>query len=245
MKKINHTFFDEIFQFVRINSTTKEAINCIQSKKVSGNFIILADEQKGGIGRKSNYWYSPKGGLWFTMGIYGLSVNSNFTIHTGIVLHKTLADIFPEIDSDLKIKWPNDIFLKNKKVAGILSSYYPAKKYHLIGIGLDVNIIEFPNELKNIAISLKLVLQRDVDIYNVLYQFLDKFSELLPEFIETGFDLHYFSNHDQLSDKEITIDIDFANYTGICKGIDKNGAILLQLKSGILQPFIYGTILDY
>lgn len=243
MKNFNHPLFDEIRFFDKIKSTDKKADNLIKSGQISGNFLLIAKTQSGGIGRKENTWFSPEGGIWITAALYGLSVESNLTIFTGICIHKALLQLFPKMQINLKIKWPNDIYLNEKKLCGILSSHNSAYKYHLIGIGINTNFLEFPEDLIKISISLQQHLKKKIDNSKLVKIIFDIFSSDLPAFIEGKLDLKYFNEHSLLKGKKIELDTDFAIFSGICKGINKKGAILLELKEGMIQPFFAGTVI--
>ena len=222
-----------------------EANRLIKSEQGGGNFLIITDTQTGGFGRKGNSWFSPGGGIWLTAALYGLSVTSNLTIFTGICLHKSLSEIFPEIQADLKIKWPNDIYLGNRKLGGILTNYLQFFKYHLIGIGLNSNVEKIPSGITGIAVSLKNVLKIKIDNAAILKSFFNIFAAELPAFIEGNLDRDYFNQHSFLKGKKILLDTNFDKYGGFAKGINKKGALLLELKSGMMQPFITGTVVEW
>jgi BirA family transcriptional regulator, biotin operon repressor / biotin---[acetyl-CoA-carboxylase] ligase len=245
MKDFQHPLFDETYFYKKKISTSKQAIKLIKDQMAQGNFLVVANEQTGGIGRGKNSWSSPPGGIWMTAALYGLSVSSNLTIFTGICIHKALCELFTKIEDELKIKWPNDIYLNGKKLCGILSSHNQASKYHLLGIGLNSNIDTFPTEISNIAISLSAYLKEPVNNESIMTKIFDNFAEDLPEFIEGNFDLDYFKKHSFLKGKEIVLDTDFDQYSGLCKGINKNGAILIELKPGMIQPFYAGSVVSW
>ena len=180
-----------------------------------------------------------------SVGLYGLTVSSNLTIFTGICIHKALTKLFPEIKSNLKIKWPNDIFLNNKKLCGILSNSFQAEKYHLLGIGLNSNVCEIPLELDDIATSLKKELDHNIDNKVLVTKIFDNFASYLPDFIEWKLDVKYYNEHSLLKGRTIELDTDFDKFTGIAKGINKSGALLIELKPGMIQPFYAGTVVSW
>ena len=245
MKTFQHPIFDEVYFYEKLNSTSKQATKLIEDQTGQGNFLIIANEQTGGIGRNQNHWSSPLGGIWMTAALYGLSVSSNLTIFTGISIHKALCELFPAIHENLKIKWPNDIYLKDKKLVGILASHNQAEKYHLLGIGLNSNVENIPEEISETAISLSQFLQQEIENEKLITKIFDNFASELPEFIEGNLDIKYFNQHSLLEGKEILLDTDFDQFEGICKGINKSGAILIELKSGMIQPFYSGTIINW
>jgi BirA family transcriptional regulator, biotin operon repressor / biotin---[acetyl-CoA-carboxylase] ligase len=245
MKNFQHPLFDEVYHYEKLISTSKQATKLINNQTAQGNFLIIANEQSGGIGRGKNTWSSPLGGIWMTAALYGLSVSSNLTIFTGICIHKALCELFPEFGTDFEIKWPNDIFLKNRKLCGILASHNQSDKYHLLGIGLNSNVEQYPEVISETAISLSDFLQKEVENEIIIAKIFDKFAADLPEFIEGNFDLKYFKQNSFLKGKEIILDTDFDQFSGLCKGINKSGAILIKLKSGMIQPFYAGSVLSW
>ena len=245
MKNFYHPFFDDVVYFNKLDSTTKRAEKLIKTNEDQGNFLVIAGGQSSGIGRKKNSWFSPKGGIWITAAIYGLSVESNLTIFSGICIHKALIELFPEMKNKLKIKWPNDICLSDKKLCGILSSHLTARKYHLIGIGINSNITAFPDDLSETATSLQKELKADINNSELVKNIFDIFSNDLPEFVEGKLDVKYFNRYSLLKGKRVELDTDFDKFSGIAKGINKSGALLIELKSCMIQPFYAGTIVSW
>ncbi len=245
MKDFKHPLFDEIYLFKKSVSTSKQAIKLIKDQTAQGNFLVIADEQSGGIGRNKNKWFSPLGGIWMTAGLYGFSVSSNLTIFTGISIHKALCDLFPQIREKLKIKWPNDIYLNDKKLCGILSNNLNSRKYHLIGIGMNTNVKEFDVNLAPNATSLQIELDNLVDNKSILTHIFDGFASALPNFIEGELDVKYFNQHSLLKGLQIELDTDYDTFRGRAIGIDKNGALLIELKPGMIQPFYAGSVISW
>lgn len=245
MKNFQHKLFDEMYFYEKLSSTSKQAVKMIKNETAQGNFLVVAEEQSSGMGRNKNSWSSPVGGIWMTAGLYSLSVSSNLTIFTGICIHKALSELYPTITNELKIKWPNDIFWKNKKLCGILSNHLSFSKYHLLGIGLNSNIGAFSPGIEDIAVSLSEILNQELDNKQIISKIFDNFAADFPDFIENSFDLKYFNFHFLLKGKEIVLDTDFDKYSGLCKGINKNGAILIELKPGMIQPFYAGSVVSW
>ena len=245
MKDFKHPLFDEILYFNKLGSTSSKAERLINSNSAHGNFLCLAEEQSSGKGRGKNSWLSPVGGLWLTAALYGFDFQSNITIFTGICIHKTLTELFPSISDNLKIKWPNDIYLNDKKLCGILSSNLSSRKYHLIGIGLNTNVDELDETLASIATSLQIELNRPVNNEEVLTRIFDNFASALPNFVEGKLDVKYFNQHSLLKGLQIELDTDFDIFKGKVKGIDRNGALLIELKPGMIQPFYAGSVISW
>ena len=228
--------FEQIFEYETCSSTLIEAQNKLPF--LSGNALFIAKEQLTGMGRHGNKWLSPRGGLWFTMAIKHLDVPSNFTLFIGKCLHKCIKKFYDS--NKLLIKWPNDIYFKHKKLAGIIVQ--KKLNYLLIGIGINTNS-KIPSELKSTAISLKNF--TEINNEEFLLAFIDIFQENLDGYFTNGFNENYINRFSFLQGKKITIGTQFAKYEGIVKEINKNGDIVLSLDSGLTQPFFSGTILDF
>jgi len=251
MDKFNHPLFDEVFYSRSLPSTNKKAETLIRSGSDPGNFLVFSDLQTGGIGRKDNIWYSPPEGIWMTVALYSLPFKSGLTIFTGICIHKAILDYLTtdlrlEIPSDcLKIKWPNDIYWKDKKVCGILSNYLDNWKYHIIGVGINTNNNEFPPQLKDTAAALKSIYKHNIDNQILMKRIFDRIREELPAFIEDALDLDYYNKNSLLIHRNIELDTDFDKFSGESLGINKSGALILKLDSGMIQPFYSGTITSW
>lgn len=241
-----HPLFDEIIHKNKLNSTSTYALSLIKDNMIKGNFVIIADEQSAGSGRKKNLWHSPLGGLWFSLGLYNVIQDSSITLLMAVLIHQTIIDIYPSLKNHLKIKWPNDIMLEDRKVCGILTSYYSWAKYLICGIGIDTNISEMPLELSNIAVSLKDYLNIEINNSFLMKAFLDKLYLQLPVFLEHGFQEYqnYYNQFDYLKDRFISLDTEFQIFRGRVLKINKKGALILELDENIIQPFYSGSVVE-
>jgi len=121
---------------------------------------IIAETQTAGKSRNAKDWFSPKGGFWFSFIIKDFSGNSNSLSLLSAVI---VCEIIRGYDLPVKIKWPNDIILKEKKLGGILIEN--VQGYFIVGIGLNLNlsISDFPIPLKDIVITSKESLHKDLE----------------------------------------------------------------------------------
>ena len=103
--------------------------------------VIIAEEQTGGVGRMGRAWVSPVGGIWITVVLKPhVPIDHIFMITMAGSIAVARA-IRKEFDLGALIKWPNDIFIGNKKVAGLLlelAAEADTVHYCLLGIGIDV-----------------------------------------------------------------------------------------------------------
>ena len=242
MKDFSHPFFDEIYFFNTLKSSFKKAESMIKNYQVNGNFLIIANKESSSVGRDKNIWYAPLGGLWFTIGLNGFKFGNELTIFMGEVVHQTIKD-YLSIKNQLFLKWPNDIYYQNRKLAGIITHHLPFFDYYIVGIGINTNI--YPNELKDTSISLKEITDREIDNKMFLNKFCDNLYEKLPIFMENGLDHNYFNEYSLLTGRQVTLKTVFDTFSGTVLGINKKGALLIKLPSGIIQPFYSGSIVEF
>jgi len=167
----------EIIKFEKIDSTQIFAKNLKTPKPWT---VILAKEQTTGKGRERNFWYSPKGGLYFSIILPKSKIEDLQTLNilAAFIVAKIIKGNF---NLEPFIKLPNDVYLNGKKVCGILTENVVGKdvKFSVTGIGLNTNIDSFPKDLENLATSLKMELEKEVDNEEILRQILEGLKEQL------------------------------------------------------------------
>ncbi|MBN2017166.1 MAG: biotin--[acetyl-CoA-carboxylase] ligase, partial [Candidatus Cloacimonetes bacterium] len=177
----------ELFPYIRfyktVTSTNTLALGFLHESTCTNNFVICAKEQHNGRGRHTRSWYSPVGGLYCTLGFPQKRFPASITLFTGIVIHKVLHSIFPELQ--FSIKWPNDIHINNLKVGGILTSSNDSGT--VMGIGIDCNMKNIPERLEGIATSLLIESGRKISLKKLLRVFLNTFENNFRIFEEDGF----------------------------------------------------------
>ncbi len=130
--------------------------------------IVVAIKQTAGKGRMGRTWYSPEGGLWYSV-IFKPRTKINLNIYTKI-FSIAVVETIEKLKVKAKIKWPNDVYYKDKKLCGILTEAVTVNNKVvavIVGIGLNVNN-EIPNELKDKAIALKDIVGKRIKITQIL-----------------------------------------------------------------------------
>lgn len=176
-----------IIHFDTIDSTNKKAKE-LASKGAEDGTIIISEIQESGSGRFKRVWASPKGGIWFSMILRPNIVPTECTKLTQITaaaMYKSLLNFGVNVN----IKWPNDIVLNDKKLCGILTELkcdLETVDYLIIGVGLNVNIENFDDEINSIATSLKIEFNKDFNRTKIISSFLNTFEELYNQFVNNG-----------------------------------------------------------
>ena len=233
--------FPVIIFYKKVESTNALAIKLLADSTFQENFVLCSREQTGGMGRLDRNWYSPIGGLYFTLGFPNKNFPASMTLFTGVVIHKVLSSAFPEIT--FSIKWANDIFVHQKKVGGILTSTNIFGT--VIGIGLDFNIQRIPENLHQIATSLLLESSKRTSIKKLLKVILNTFENNFHIFEEKGLSYftEYFEKFHLLANKKIALYSGPKQLIGIVRGITATGALQLETDSG-LQTFLSADKID-
>ncbi|WP_428327069.1 biotin--[acetyl-CoA-carboxylase] ligase [Nitrosopumilus sp.] len=146
------TIGQQAFYFDSTDSTQNQALKMAEESDKNGA-IVVAEKQTGGRGRSGRKWVSPKGGIWFSIILhprFDISITTLFPIASALALSIALEKTF-KISPELK--WPNDITIKGKKLAGMLVdvSLESNKIQNLVlgvGINFDVDIKQIEKNLK-------------------------------------------------------------------------------------------------
>lgn len=157
---------EHLYSYDEVDSTNEVAKRMIDI--LNNGDIIWALKQSAGRGKGERIWYSPEGGLWFSI-IFKPSIFPKdpniYTKMTAVSIVRVLAKL--KING-IGIKWPNDIYYQKEKVGGILTEiiHHGSKKILIIGVGINVNN-EPPKEVP-VATSLKKITNRDFELSHLL-----------------------------------------------------------------------------
>ena len=163
----------KILRFDEINSTNVYLYDKISEKNDISDTVVVAAHQMAGRGMDKNRWESEAGkNLLFSiaLNVNFLEAENQFKISqaVSVAIVETLSQFVD--NQQLYVKWPNDIYFGDKKLAGMLIQNTIEGRMmgvSIIGIGLNVNQIEFSSDIPN-PISLKQILGEDFDLENLL-----------------------------------------------------------------------------
>jgi BirA family biotin operon repressor/biotin-[acetyl-CoA-carboxylase] ligase len=131
----------------RTGSTNERARELAASGAPHGT-LVSADEQTSGRGRQGRTWIAPRGSA-VLMSLVLRQFGETLPLAAAVAVSEALP--LPAL-----VKWPNDIWIEGRKVAGILVEGRPLEGWAVLGVGVNVSILEFPAELRDIATSLRL-----------------------------------------------------------------------------------------
>jgi len=212
--------------------------------------VIIAEEQTGGKGRLGRKWFSPYGkGIWMSLVLrpqQPLEYTSQLTLLTGVAVCRAIRKT---TGLDVGIKWPNDILMNQRKVCGILLESTVEDKvvrYCIAGIGISVNVdsAEYPEDLQDIATSLKAESGGIVDRTLLIAAVLEEFETLYHLYAQEGF-LPIASLWEALSvtiNHEVVFNTSQGLREGLAVGLDPSGALLVDTGLGNIVPVISGDV---
>lgn len=243
-----HIIGQEINYHKKITSTNDLAKDLARQGTVEGT-VVITEEQTKGRGRLGRTWQClPKSGLCFSVVLYPRANPMEvpqFTMLAAVAVVKALART---VNLNAKVKWPNDVYIKNQKIGGILAEMVAEAdrvKYVVLGIGLNVN--QRQEELAMIgqgATSLRVQLGKPLIRSQVLVALLEELDELYNLWQQQGFlPLKKMWQEFALWVGDTVQVSDLHNHwQGVMEGIDDNGALLLNLPNGNIKTFFSGEV---
>lgn len=226
------------------NTTAKE----LASKGESEGAVILCEEQLDGRGRLGRSWSSPRGeGVWMSL-ILRPAVNPINASKLTQVAVAAVAKAFTEECIECYIKWPNDIVVSNKKLCGILtemSAELTKINYVIIGIGINVNNSSFPENLKDIATSIKLQTNKTYLRKTLVAKILNNFEPLYNEFIiheNISSSIEICREKSYLIGKSIKVLHKGNEIIAIANGISDDGQLIVTYENGKTEELISGEV---
>ena len=243
-----------VYYFEEIDSTQNFAQNIAADKKENGT-IIIAEKQTSGRGRLDRKWTSPKGGIWFSLIIhpkFDVSSSTLIPILSAVALSKSIKSV---LGIETEVKWPNDITMNGKKVAGVLvdaSFQTNSIDYLILGIGINFDID---------AKKLEKRLTKTPNFYGI-DSLRGKEDKTPPKTLLKEFLLQFEKNLVQLDKgekskivkewtkraagigKKITINTSNGKISGISQGIDNDGALKIKTKNETKKIYVGDVVLS-
>lgn len=237
-----------VLYFPVTDSTNLRAKQYAEEEESNG-LLIIADEQTKGRGRKGKNWNSPSGeNIFMSLLLKPEIAPKSASMLTIVAALGVMAAIEQMTGLTVKIKWPNDIVINRKKVCGILTemnSEMDYIHYVIIGIGINVNIDNFPEEIKEMASSLYLALGKKVNRSQLICAVMEQIERYYNKFLKSG-DLS--SMQKEYNKKlagingQVKIMEEEAELIGISKGITKTGELIIELPDGSRREIVSGEV---
>jgi BirA family biotin operon repressor/biotin-[acetyl-CoA-carboxylase] ligase len=237
------------FYYQEIDSTNNRARDLASTGYPEGT-IVVAEMQTAGRGRRGRSWYSPAiKGIYLSVilrPVLPLNEISRVSLVTAVAVAETLA---AELNLQPLIKWPNDILINNRKIAGILSEAVTdmdGVEYIVTGIGININnqIQDFPNDFHTTATSALAENDRPGSRAKVLQGLLARLEDHYYQLLDGNFapTLEKAKSLSMVIGQELRLDTINGFIVGQAIDIDDNGFLIVRDQSGTIHTIMSGEI---
>ena len=241
-----------IIRLATVDSTNRymrDMANELWNRCGSNSFVVVtAGHQTAGRGQRGNTWSSNAGeNLLFSILVRpgeALKVKEQFLLSQAVAL--AVHDAMKCYGIDTRLKWPNDIYVGKRKLAGILMELDYSGTFveqAIIGIGLNVNQDSFP-AMDRVPVSMKMVLKKEFAVECVLHNVLDKFKERYTQLCNSKSDaIATEYSHLLLGIGEMRTFIDSqGEFTAMIEGVESDGHLLLKRNDGNMTRYAFKEV---
>jgi len=230
-------------------SSTQDVARSLAAQGANEGTVIIAETQTSGRGRMGRAWVSPAGGLYLSI-ILRPNVRPPEALRFPLIAGVAVAHAIEKVTGlKPRVKWPNDVLLNGKKVAGILtemSADMDRLNHIIVGIGLNVNTPKesFAEEIQEIATSLMAEKGQPVPRVKMVQSILTEFELLYDEFGRSGFEpirRRWKTLSDTLG-KPVTVSFLDQQVQGRAFDIDHDGALIIQKWNGGSERVVAGDV---
>lgn len=235
----------QILAYDVLDSTNIEAKRYLAEHADADGVVITCEQQTEGRGRRGRTWVSPAGsGIWMSMVLQPevpMEKAPMLTLIAGMAVRKAIQECFQVVP---QIKWPNDIILNDRKVCGILTEMRGSGV--IVGIGVNVEVQAFHEELKEVATSIALEtgIQKP-DRAMLLKSILEYFEQYYKVFQKTmdlsGLVDEYNAHCINIGKRVRVIEVQ-GEYTAEAAGIEANGELVVISEDGVRKSVGSGEV---
>jgi len=228
-----HAFASDKLHYLPSCHSTNEVAQLMVKEGASAGTVVITDDQMAGKGQGSNKWLAEPGkNLTFSVVLNPTFIKPNeqfqITIAFSLAICEALEDILP---GRVQVKWPNDIYFKGRKMAGILiENILRGNNFDtcIVGIGMNVNQSTFPEELN--ATSIKLALGHDFGKNHLLNSLLTTISSYYESLEQGGYKALKKAYHKNLLGlgEERQFRANGVDFSGIIQATDDHGRLIIR-----------------
>lgn len=239
------TFIERVEFSEELSSTNDRALELAAGGAAAGPLLVVTNHQTGGRGRGTNQWWASQGSLTFSLLLAADTEQlppsrwPQVSLIVGLAIGEAIEDLLESHTAQLK--WPNDVFLQQRKVCGVLVEIPAvAPRQLVLGVGINVNnkIVAAPPELAQSAIALCEVTGQDLSLSAVLTRVLVRMAERLSWIGSRDEELRQrWRARCMLTGRHLRLEFGSRCLEGVCQGIDDEGALRLETADGIERCF--------
>ena len=238
-----------VFFVHEVDSTNEWAKRLAELGAKEGT-VAVAEIQSAGHGRLGRKWFSPEGGLWFSVVLrpeMSASEAAGLVFAAGLAVAEAIKEVF---GLRVETKWPNDVLVDGRKISGILcemSTKGEAVSYVVVGIGVNVNFDvakTLPHTLQGTTASVQGLLGRKVRVEDLFGAILEKLDVTYDLYVKEGLApiLDMWKGFAMFLGREVEVVSDNEKSRGVALDIDTEGRLVLKLQDGSLKAFVAGDV---
>ncbi len=245
---LKHTIFTKVLVLDEIDSTNELAKKMIKKRPKEG-ILIIAEDQRYGKGRMKRKWWSKK----YSNLLFSLVLSPRIDKFFGFSLNMAIAVSFAETIEEkhgieVMIKWPNDLYIGDKKLAGILTEFFLEKdllSYVVIGMGINVNWAperkeDMPYPATCLAREKGIYIQREPLLVEGMRRFDTYYKEIINNHLE---ELHEkWNSRCMIFGKEVLVQDQNREIRGTALRIEKDGSLIIKTQDKEIKV-LYGDVL--
>jgi BirA family biotin operon repressor/biotin-[acetyl-CoA-carboxylase] ligase len=238
---------DPLIHLPSVDSTNNYAISLLKQPDTREGTVILADFQTGGRGQSGNQWVSDKASnLLFSVILKPRTVPAEKQFYLSMCISIGIAEFLSLLTGPVAIKWPNDMLVNNKKIAGMLIENTIMGEYlnsSVIGIGLNVNQRGFPSSLQQ-ATSLSIQSGISYDLRSLLDSLLKCLSDSVTQLYNGRLAIiktNYLNNLNGLN-RWLNFSDDTGNFEGRITDVADTGELIIMRRDGTIRWYAFKEI---
>ena len=231
-----------------VASTNQWAIELLEKQAIPTPALIVAHHQTAGRGRLGRSWFADHGALACSFVLSADQFPSHTRLDSRIALVAGVA-VAEAIELNIVpiralVKWPNDVYVAGRKVAGILIEA-PSACRVVVGIGINVatDFSAATEEVRGRATTMSEVAGRTVERWAVLRDLVERFRERIAEWREHPQELvKLYQQRCFLTGRNVRVQQGIQTIAGVCQGINEQGTLVVETSPGVRQQIISGEV---
>lgn len=225
-----------LVRFDAVKSTNDTALEMARRGEPEGT-VVIAGHQTKGRGRRGRSWWGAPGESLFMSVILRPDLPAEEFCRLSFVASLAVAEhLSCEHTLDARVKWPNDVLIDGRKIAGILveTTHAAGQRAAVVGIGVNVNQRSFPPELADLATSVMLETGSEVDVERIAQALAETIFAYYEQYIANGFEeiLNRWRKYMWGIGRQAEVRMEGRVLRGAISGVDSTGALVIRDDSG-------------
>lgn len=237
----------QVETFFSIDSTNQYLLDKA-AQSDANHWIVFAEHQKTGRGRRGRHWVSPFGANLYCSLLYRIKQSAHglmgLSLAVAVAVSRTLREV---AGIEVQVKWPNDILYQNKKLCGILLELHgehTGPTAIVVGIGVNMRLSEQNRKMIDQAsTTIEEICEQTVSRNELAANLVKQVIAVMLDFEQRGLAnlLVEWKKHDAFIDRPVSVQLGNKNIAGVCRGVDEHGALLVET-DGQVQRYFSGEI---